>query len=63
MWIEIKESESDKYLINMDKVCSIGKSNDGDQPGIEVYWEDGDSDHYDVSFEKMSKILLNIWWK
>ena len=51
MWIEIIENENDKYLINLDKVSTIEKDNDGDIPGIRVVWDDGDDDHYDISYE------------
>ena len=51
MWIEIIEDENEKHLINLDKVSTIIKDNDGDILGIRVVWDDGDDDHYDISYE------------
>lgn len=57
MWIEIIEDETEKHLINLDKVSTIIKDNDGDIPGIRVVWDDGDDDHYDTSYERVAKKL------
>lgn len=57
MWIEIIENENDKYLIDLDKVSTIVKDNDGDIPGIRVAWDDGDDDHYDTSYERIATKL------
>lgn len=57
MWIEIIENESDKSLINLDKVSTIIKDNDGDILGIRVVWDDGDDDHYDTSYEHIATKL------
>ena len=57
MWIEIIENENDKCLINLDKVSTIEKDNDGDIPGIRVVWDDSDYDHYDTSYERIATKL------
>lgn len=57
MWIEIIENENEKYLINLDKVSTIIKDNDGDIPGIRVDWDDGDHVHYDTSYERIATKL------
>lgn len=57
MWIEIIEGENEKHLINLDKVSTIIKDNDGDIPGIRVVWNDGDYDHYDTSYERIATKL------
>ena len=57
MWIEIIENENDKYLINLDKVSTIIKDNDGDIHGIKVVWDDGDYVHYDISYERIATKL------
>ena len=57
MWIEIIEDENEKHLINLDKVSTIIKDNDGDILGIRVVWDDGDDDHYDTSYERIAAKL------
>ena len=57
MWIEIIEDENEKHLINLDKVSTIIKDNDGDILGIRVVWDDGDDDHYDTSYERIATKL------
>ena len=57
MWIEIIEDENEKHLINLDKVSTIIKDNDGDILGIRVVWDDGDDDHYDTSYERIATEL------
>ena len=58
MWIQIVENDSDKYLINFDKVCTIVKDDDGDEPGIMIIWSDETSAHYDVSYDDVAEQIL-----